>query len=183
MLPQWHKPDTLFQALNMLGPAANKIRIEFFGTKKSSILPTARKYKIEQLIQFHDPVPYSESLRTQCEADILLHFVYNDPDLPGVFSGKLFEYFGARRPILSVGNIQDNALADLIESREIGYVLNDPVEIANKIENWFAHKSTFGFIPSVEKNKYHGLSREEEAKQLEDFLYSLINCDGNSTAN
>jgi hypothetical protein len=43
--------------------------------------------------------------------DVLLLLLWNDPRERGVYTGKLFEYLGARRPILGIGPA-DNVAAD-----------------------------------------------------------------------
>lgn len=63
----------------------------------------AAQYALQSIVQVHDSIPYKEALRAQREADVLLLLLWNDPREKGIYTGKLFEYIGAGRPILAIG--------------------------------------------------------------------------------
>ena len=50
---------------------------------------------------------HDQALSIQRSAQILLHLRWDDPDQPGITTGKLAEYLAARRPILSTGRYND----------------------------------------------------------------------------
>lgn len=161
-------PDPLFQALGQLGAAAGRVRVSFYGSDPHLVGECARRYGVEELVQVHDAVPRAQAARAQKQADVLLHLLWNDPSQTGVYSGKLFEYIGARRPILAVGPT-NNVAADLIRERGAGVALDDPDRIVAQLLQWIALKE-HGSIPDVDPAASAGLQREEQTRRLEAFL-------------
>lgn len=76
-------------------------------------------------------LPHAVALRLQREADMLVNIANNDgAQVPG----KLYEYLGACRPILHLGNGSADAPATLIALLGRGHVCdNDPVEIGERL--------------------------------------------------
>lgn len=166
-------PYVLFQALQKLETLAEKVRVAFYGRYLGGISELSKQYGVEHLVEINEMVSYEESLRLQSEADILLLLLWNDPKERGVYTGKLFEYIGARRPILAIG-YPDSVAAELIRDRHAGVVLNNPVHIAEQLQQWLAQKQQTGVIPSLPEEVRIGLSREEQTKLLENFLIEIL---------
>ncbi|MBD0370374.1 MAG: glycosyltransferase [Pyrinomonadaceae bacterium] len=166
-------PSPLFSALKELGPEMKEVEVTFYGSFLQKVRELVAVYGVEQVVQINDPVPYRESLRMQTEADVLLLLLWNDPEHKGVYTGKLFEYIGARRPILAVGNAGDVA-AELIESRGLGFVTNDANEILERLRSWIKEKRETGRIPVVRATETARFSREEQTRVLERYLSELI---------
>lgn len=171
--PGKRDPSPLFEALQRLGPLAERIRVIFHGFFLESLRPMIRSYGLEHLVEVHDPVSYKESLRMQTEADILLLLLWSDSTERGVYTGKLFEYMGARRPILAVGGVETVA-ADLIRKRGIGVALQDPGEIALQLEKWLTQKETQGGISGLSEQAITGVSRQEQTRVLENYLLETL---------
>lgn len=171
--PGKRDPSPLFEALERLGPSASRVRVRFYGFFLESIRPLVERYNVGHLVEVNPPVPYRDSLRMQTEADILLLLLWTDPTERGVYTGKLFEYMGARRPILAVGGVETVA-ADLIRERRVGVVVQDPAEIAAQIESWIKQKESTGAIPSLSDEAIAGVSREEQTRALEKYLLKVL---------
>ncbi|MGH7232349.1 MAG: glycosyltransferase [Nitrospiraceae bacterium] len=167
-------PAPLCEALRRLGSLADKVRVAFYGRRLEEARALAKTKGVDHLIDIHDQVPYLDALRIQQAADILLMFLWNAPSERGVYTGKLFEYIGARRPILAIGP-HDNVAADLIRQRCAGVVLNDPDRIAEQLEQWIGHKQAGRMIPALSPDATAGLSREEQTARLDTFLRGLLN--------
>ena len=172
--PNFQDPSPLFEALQQMGAAANSVRIVFYTRYSDLIESQAAKYGVSHLVEIHGLVPYRQSLKTQKEADICLLLLWNNPAERGVLPAKLFEYLGARRPILAVGAVQ-NPAAVIVCEREAGFFSNDPAAIARKIAGWQEQKLIEGAIPFLSEESNKGLSRQEQYTKLEEFLLSL-NC-------
>ncbi len=54
-------------------------------------------------MEIHGVVPREECVRRQAESQLLLLLGWGNPKENGQHTGKLFEYFGAGRPIIAVG--------------------------------------------------------------------------------
>ncbi len=166
-------PSPLFRALKELGGFATHIRVAFYGRYLGAARDLASATGVEHLTEFHAQVPYRDSLKLQREADVLLLLLWNDSSEKGVYTGKLFEYIGARRPILAIGPFRDVA-SDLIERRGAGCVLHEPKDIANQLRKWATLKQTNGSIPDLSESVPEGLSRESQARRLEEFLLDVV---------
>jgi hypothetical protein len=163
----------LFEALGRLGPDKERVTVTFVGTAGSALLAKARSLGVDHLVKLHRTVPLRQSLQMQREADVLLHLLWNDPDQQGVYNAKIFEYLGARRPILAVGS-HSNVTAGLVSSRRAGLATDDPAVIANQLRLWLAQKSESGHIPDLPADVSRGISREEQAHVLERFLERIL---------
>lgn len=165
-------PSPLFKALKLIGDQSHKVRIEFYGRYLETVRELAKLHEVDHLVQINSPVPYHESVQLQCQADILLLLLWNDPMEKGIYSGKLFEYIGARRPILAIG-CEDNVASELIRDRNVGITLQNEVQIAALLLEWMDEKR-LSSIPSKPLEAIVGLSREDQAHLLDTFLHSII---------
>jgi len=166
-------PTPIFQALKNLGPLANKIRVIFYGEKLGIIRKLAAQFGLINSVETNPPVPYREALKIQREADVLLLLLWNDLKEKGVYTGKLFEYIGARRPILAIGPA-DNVAAKLIQERKAGIVLREPEEIERRLYCWLLEKQYNRTISDLSEEVTLGLSREEQVQKLNEFLRRVI---------
>lgn len=171
--PGRRDPSPLFAALRLMGARARRVRVVFHGFFLESARSLAREHGVEHLVEVNPPVPYKESLRMQTEADVLLLLLWSDPTERGVYTGKLFEYLGARRPVLAVGGV-DTVAADLVRERNAGAALDDPAEIAAQLGRWINLKETAGAIPALPADVGRGLSREEQTRALEDYFRHVL---------
>ncbi|MGE5404441.1 MAG: glycosyltransferase [Candidatus Saccharibacteria bacterium] len=162
-------PSPLFEALSILGLEADIVKVKFYGRSLGIVRQMAKRYGVERSVEINDPVPYQESLRIQKEADILLLLLWDDPQERGVFTGKLFEYLGAKRPVLTIGPA-DNVASELIISRNAGYVSNQAQSIAAKLKDWIELKKRDGVIAQLNDQVTKGLTREDQARVMEEFF-------------
>jgi len=166
-------PTPLFQALKLLGPLKENVRVAFYGDNLNCVAGLARRIGVQCLVSVHPPVPYRESLRMQSESDALLLLLWNHPGERAVYTGKIFEYLGAGRPILALG-IQDGAAADLIRARKAGFIGSDPREIAEKLREWIDVKMRSGSVPPVSQQGLAELSRASQTRVLSEYLSELL---------
>ncbi len=166
-------PSALFEALGRLGPLAEHVRVEFYGPYLHVVEELASKFGVRRLVTVNASVPYSDALRLQSEADVLLLLLWNDPREQGTYTGKLFEYLGARRPILGLGK-PDGVAGELITSRDVGVVVNTPEAVELQLRAWIRAKMQDGGIASPRADAVHGLSRREQAAKLEAFLREVV---------
>jgi glycosyltransferase involved in cell wall biosynthesis len=65
---------------------------------------------LRPVVHVEQSVSRDEVIARERRAQILLHLRWDDPDEPGILTGKLFEYLAARRPILSTGRYRDTVV-------------------------------------------------------------------------
>ncbi|MEI8081312.1 MAG: glycosyltransferase [Actinomycetes bacterium] len=164
-----HDPTLLFEAAKTLGLTRSDIRFHFLGTDPEGILPLARTAGVEELVQMRDGVSREQSLDMQTRADALLLLLWNHPSSVGVYSGKLFEYVGARRPVLYVG-YADGVAGELILDRSLGYVVDDRESAQDSLRRLLATKPDSALLPDLSPDDLSVLSRDSQNRRLEGML-------------
>jgi glycosyltransferase involved in cell wall biosynthesis len=169
----YRDPSPLFEALQRLRASANDVVVEFIGTKdKDGALDAlAKQYGLSDHVRVLPPVSYKQALDYQLRADVLLHMQWCDPKEQGTIAGKIFDYLGARRPILGIA-LEDCVVADLVHERKAGLVTNDPQKIAAQVERWIAEKRAGGVKP-LPPAASEGLDRAAQFDKLVDLLKSV----------
>ncbi len=130
-------PTPLLLALASNETLKSKVSVDFYGQKLSYISYLTNKYKLEDCVFVHDPVTRAESLKIQRAADILLLLTWNDEREKGILTGKLFEYIGSGKAILSIGAIEDDA-SKIVTSNQFGIASNTPEDLLNFLLNFDA---------------------------------------------
>lgn len=112
------KPTNLFQALVEL---RNFIQFEFhvYGAFSNFEIPN----DIKKSVFVYPSLPYQDAIlkMNTMDANIVIH---PTNERKGVYTGKLFDYFSARKPILALMDESDVA-AELIRSFNCGYVCDN----------------------------------------------------------
>jgi glycosyltransferase involved in cell wall biosynthesis len=166
-------PLPIVDAVARLGVESRDVRVTFYGmflgVALEAALHRAQELGVSDSFTFQPQVSYRDALRLQREADVLLLLTWADPAYPGVYTAKLFEYAGARRPILAVGRSPTIA-DDLIQDRRLGVSLRDPDAIADQLRHWLEAKRVGSGIPSIDEACVVGLTRREQTRVLNDFL-------------
>jgi hypothetical protein len=148
------------------------VRVEFYGPSLDFIRVLAERLGVAESVRVHRPVSYSESLSIQRNADLLLLLLWNDPAQTGVLTGKLFEYLGARRPILAVGPHPDEG-ARLILARGAGEFGASPDELSDRLIGWVRRKDA-GELDDTPEAAGRGLTREAQAERLASCLSRVV---------
>jgi nucleoside-diphosphate-sugar epimerase/glycosyltransferase involved in cell wall biosynthesis len=162
-------PAALVQAIeqlideNLIGVA--EVCIDFYGVNTQLIDEEMQSLKYPQIIKHHGHVPRSRALDLQQSADLLLLLESGDEDSKGFLTGKIFEYIGAGRPIISIGSAADSAIARVLDQTRCGrcYV-NDVDAIAKDLLTYLRGKPPAWFDPDVTAIERY--SRRYQAERL-----------------
>lgn len=166
-------PRPLFQALTLLGEQRRKIHVHFFGRYTQFAANVAAEENVSSSVHIHSSIPYTQSLKTQMSSDFLLLLMINKPAHDGGYTGKIFEYLAAQRPILALGRHQ-NAACSLIQKRNAGFVSLQPQKIADQLKTWLKIKEETGSIPALDQEVSKGFSRLEQTQIFEQFLFNIL---------
>jgi len=141
-------PKTFLQAVEELvserkvDPA--KIRLKFIGRFGSEVQEMFRSSTLREAIEVVSYLPHQESVRELLRANALLLVVDETKDSAEIVPGKVFEYLGARRPILALA--PRGAVAELLEETRAGFVApNHDIEAIKR-----------AFLECYEKFGYRG---------------------------
>ena len=118
-------------------------------------------------------VPLRRPAAVERGGDVLLLIQWNDPREQGNVPGKLFEYLGARRPILGLG-LENGVPATIIRERSAGLFSNDPKAIAGQLRAWLEVKRRTGSVPPLPEVARAGVSRDEQFEKLDQLLSGVV---------
>jgi hypothetical protein len=109
--PKFREPTTLFIALQRLLSSGmidrERLEVRFYGNDEPGIEEEIQKYGLSGIVKQYGRIPMHVAHEKQRESQVLYNPKWNDPGEPGIYSGKIFEYLAARRPILAVGDYRD----------------------------------------------------------------------------
>jgi hypothetical protein len=78
---------------------------------------------------------------------------WNDPNEKGVYTGKIFDYLAAQRPILCIGGTE-SVVEDLLLQTHAGKNLENPSDISKCLLKWYSEFLSTGCV------KYLGIEKE-----------------------
>ena len=116
-------PTILLEVLQALisegALSRNDLSVHFYGPIEPWLPTLIERYGLTDIGQIHGSVSRDEALRVQAESQLLLLLGWSDPNETGQHTGKVFEYMGARRPILAVGGAP-GVLTELLTETNTG---------------------------------------------------------------
>jgi glycosyltransferase involved in cell wall biosynthesis len=115
-------PEILFRALRALLDCGRiqerDVAVDFYTAPAPWLDALIASYRLQSVVAVRGERPRSEILLMERRASALLLLLWNHPSESGVYTGKLFEYLGARRPILAVGGPEQSVVDAVL--RETG---------------------------------------------------------------
>ena len=120
-------PGTFLDAIERLAEEGQvepeKIRLRFAGRFGGEVRAMLEQSRLRNSIEVLPYLPHSESIKELLKADALLMVVDEAEGSEGIVPGKVFEYLGAKKPILTLA--PDGAVADLIRAARAGSVAHN----------------------------------------------------------
>ncbi len=168
-------PTALFAALAKLDAVTRaRIRLIFFHDELAAVARSAAELGVSDCVELRVPVPRREILALERAADALLLCRWADPAEDAIIPGKLFEYIGARRPILAIGSATGEA-ADIIRAGSFGAVVTDPDAIAWQLSEWLVQKDACGGrLPDLPEEPTRAYLRETQFRIIDEAIARVI---------
>jgi len=169
--PGKRDPSPLFDAMLLLkadGKINDEILVKFYGRKQDFIAQLLEdKYSdLKHSVELCGAIPRDEALRAQSNSAALLLLEWIDPRARGVYTGKIFEYLAANKPILSIGP-DGGVLEQLIEKTNSGFQATDPQVIADKLGAWLEEYRASGRLEhNPDYDEIAKYSREKQTEML-----------------
>lgn len=167
------KPNTFLSALSELsidGLLPTKWTFRIIGAAHNFTIPS----NIESHIEFIEHLPQQQCELEMFKADYNV-FIHPDMGVKGVYSGKLFDYLSAGKPILAITDLKDVA-AELIQKLNAGYIadFNDVNSIKHSIQsaidNWKEKQ-----IPNIDIEGVKKLHRKYQVEKLDSLINRILN--------
>ena len=170
-------PEVLWQALGELVKTnpelADKLKVRLVGPVDAQVFDRIEKSGLTTFVEHISYVNHADSIRQQQETQILLLVANKTPNVKGILTGKFFEYLGAERPVLAIGE-KESDLEEMIYRTTSGAFFG--YEEVEKVKTFILES----FADYQKQSLNVSLSNKEEfssgniAKQLIADLESLI---------
>jgi len=172
-----HDPAKLFAALRDLVSdrviEPNNIEVRFYGIMADWVDREIKEYGLSDIVRQYGRVPKDVALQKQRESQLLYLTKWQDPQERGVYSGKIFEYLAARRPILAAYG-SDDVVKDLLNETNAGIdapAIEDIKDTLQKLYQDYKLRGEIAYNGIDSKiNKY---SHREMAKKFSEILDRL----------
>lgn len=169
-------PETLWKSINILihkeGNFKESIALEFYGKVHDDIIKSIKFYELNDYTQFFEYQSHNKILEVLTEASLLFFVIPICSYSEGILTSKLFEYLGARKPVLGIGPSQGDAAKILSEVRA-GKVCNyqDLDAVLVFLKSYFRQWKKEGVTKLSRSNKYLKYTR----RNLTQILSSIFN--------
>lgn len=169
-------PHSLWKALEDLlkenEELKNHLKIKLIGPVDHAVFVSLEKHNLNSCLEYIKGVPHQEVIGHLQSSQILLLPLNDTPNIDGVVPGKLYEYIGAKRPILCIGK-EDGDSARIINETQAGVVFGfgqwEPVrDYLNSAFPDYLNKSL-----DVKSNQYTQYGRDVLAGQIVEYLESI----------
>jgi len=132
-----YDPEIFFSALDSFRKKFKQIpfTLRFVGSSSAAVSNLIHRFQLQDLCEFIPHVAHEEAIRYMKSSTALLLVIPAVERANGILTGKLFEYIGAKRPVIAVGPAGGEAAAILNECNA-GKMFNrkDTVALENYLE-------------------------------------------------
>lgn len=150
-------PELLFQALdNILSKGlmeANDLSVEFYGPREKWIEIDAERFGLNKLVKINGSISRDASIEMQRRSHLLLLLTWNNKEEKGVYTGKIFDYIAASRPILSIG-ASGGVVEELLRITGAGFHVSNLEDIEKVIMKAYQEYKSQNTV------SYNGISSE-----------------------
>jgi glycosyltransferase involved in cell wall biosynthesis len=98
---------------------AKALQIKLVGKVDIGILKNIEENGLSGYLQRIEYMPHQDVMQEMQKSQVLLLLINNTPNAKGILTGKLFEYLGSGRPILSIGP-EDGDAAIILKDTQAG---------------------------------------------------------------
>ncbi len=154
--------------------AAGSVRVVFIGPRESANEEWVKRFGLEDFVSFEDAIPHRSCVARETRSHVLLLIKHDDERYRGLVPGKLYEYIGAKRPILAVG--PEGEASRLVRELRRGETprIDRPDEIAAAIETMYRRWRDGTLERAYPVEDVPRFSRRVEAERLGGLLERLI---------
>jgi glycosyltransferase involved in cell wall biosynthesis len=139
------------------------------------------KYDLEPYVKQYGLISRSEALEKQRKSQVLLLLDWNDPEETGIYTGKIFEYLAAKRPILAVGGSEEGVISHLLCQTRAGVHCTDVETVVQMLTAWLNEFDASGSVAySGDDNVIFQYSQKVMAERYSEILDVSIGQRGNA---
>ena len=163
-------PTPLFEVIQEMirdGELSREVvQVRFYGSIEPWLPVLVRSFGLEDVVDVAGTISRDEALRRQRESQVLLMLCWSDLRETGQHTGKVFEYLGARRPVLAIGGSR-GVVTDLLEQTRSGVHARAKEEIKDTLRTWYAeHCRTGRVLYRGDERKIYAYTHEQMAAKF-----------------
>jgi len=174
-------PSLLFQCIKELirdGKLNPKeVSIDFYGKNQYWLERMINRHRLNDIVRQYGFISREECLKKQRQSQILLLLNWNHPNEKGIYSGKIFEYLAARRPILSIGAPPGSVIIELLEKTNAGVHCYDLTSLKVQLLKFYEEYKLKGYVSysgiTNEIDKYSHLQMAKKFAEVLDEVSSI----------
>jgi glycosyltransferase involved in cell wall biosynthesis len=167
-------PVMLFEALkNLIRDGVidpERVEVRFFGSQDPWLFDEIKGAGLEGVVNVFGFVPRDQALQRQRESQLLLLLLWNNPQEKGVYTGKVFEYLAAGRPIIALGGPEESVVKDLLNETRAGHYATSLEDLEVALSKYYSEYVRTGAIPRTKESAIMKYSHLEMAKKFADLL-------------
>jgi len=143
----------------------NDVEVRFYGPESLALENKANEYQLSNIVKQYGVTPREVCFEKQRESQLLLLLKWEDPRQYGVYSGKIFEYLAARRPILATGGAK-SVITELLKETNAGVDAQTVEKIKNALKKAYTEYkregkvSYQGKVEEVSKYSYREMAKK-----------------------
>lgn len=153
----------------------NDVEVRFYGPTESWLAKEIGEYALSSIVKQYRQVARDVAVVKQRESQLLLLLDWDDSSEKGVYTGKIFEYLGAKRPILATGGSDGDVVARLLNETKAGIhapTVEDIKSTLKELYREYRMKSEIAY--SGAESKIDKYSQREMARKYSRILDQLI---------
>ncbi len=170
-------PDLLWEALESYlqenSFVADRFKLRLIGPTDQSVIASIEKWTLlSARLEYIPWMDHVAAIRSMMQSRVLLLLVNKSPNASGLLPGKLYEYMGSGRPIISVGPESGDVVKIIQESGAgICVPLDDMDKMTHAFSRLFQIDSEFG---NVDANYVRQFSRKELAQKYSELINKVV---------
>ncbi len=145
--------------------------LRFIGQAGEGIRAQTEKLNLQDYVEFKSHVPHSEAIEYMTTSDALLMAIVKSDNNAGLLSGKLFEYLGAKRPIIAIAPNEGSA-KHIIDSCQAGRSFD--YEEVNEVYDYLQELLMWRADSFEAKQEHLKYTRKNLTGQLADALNRVL---------
>jgi len=150
-----------------------RLKLRFVGSVDYNLIESLKEANLYEQSTFDGTIPHGKAISIQRSAQVLLLLVNDSPNANGILTGKVFEYFAAKRPILALGPV-GGELDDLLSKTKAGILLpfhSEPEIFEGLKWLWEEYKNEWKNFKTTGTEPF---SRKELTKVMANLMDELI---------
>lgn len=170
-------PSLLFKVVTQLinENRINKdlIEIRLFVNKQDWLIDDIKKYNLEKVVNTYCFIPREKVLERQRESQVLLLLLWDNKGEAGFCPGKVYEYLGAKRPIIATGG-REHVVKDILKATNAGKYAWSPDTLRNVLLDYYEEFIKLGEVKCHSNSNIENYTYNSIVKRYSDILNGMV---------